>query len=245
MPTDICYQPITDKRYNRWKRTKRKGKGLKFSVASDDSDEEKVPESSSPRENRRRRKKTSAHTSPRFEASSNDASSEPLSDMAVESVHSQHYNSLRSSSTESRERYLYQEGAASNKPPSWSSEGLSLIRKIIHLLSRNVENTNNTCTWNSLRVTTNTITPFSMLISYNLLFMFLKILKILHCLLKITLFHLQVYFTSVYLKAHLLLVCKVPTGKQLNNEIKFFVDKIWQFINKFKQTIIFFFLTFI
>lgn len=123
MPKDICYQPITDKRYNRWKRTKKKGKGLKFSEASDDSDEEKVAENSGPPGNRRRRKKTSAH---KFEVSSNDASSEPLSDMMVESVHSQHYNSLRSSSTESRERSLYQDGLASNKPPSWSSEGLSL-----------------------------------------------------------------------------------------------------------------------
>lgn len=130
MPTDICYQPITDKRYNRWKRTKRKGKGGRFSVASDDSDEEtsdkKVPENRSLRVNRRRRKKTRDHTSPVFKVSSNDASSEPLSDMMVDSVHSQHYNSLRSSSTESRERSLYQDGAASNKQPSWSSEGQSL-----------------------------------------------------------------------------------------------------------------------
>ncbi|XP_061187616.1 uncharacterized protein LOC133195703 [Saccostrea echinata] len=107
MPTDICYSPVTDKRYNRWKRTKKKGKNGRKSVMSNRSDdestdEEKEAETKTPPGNRRRQKKAALNMAPKFEISSNDASSEPLSDAVHGSVQSQPEHSLMSSSNELR-----------------------------------------------------------------------------------------------------------------------------------------------
>ena len=94
-------------------------------MASDESDEESTDEreKNSPSRNRRRRRKLGDDSSPKFEVSSNDASSEPQSDLKTDSVASRHYNSPIPSSSESDQVQEQDIRAASCERPNRGSDG--------------------------------------------------------------------------------------------------------------------------